>query len=111
MAWLGKQELHGNYAIAMRARCTPTCPTRPATKGPRRERLTKMQMANRDAQILLARQYTSGEHAGLYSYYTDDNWVPQNDWCDLSVSQISVLGVWACEQAGAEIPVSYWAAG
>jgi len=108
LAWLGKQELHGNYAIAMRCQMYPYLPDPTGHEKLAPGVLTKLQMANRDAKILLANQYTAGPNTGLYSYYTNDKWVPQNDWCDLSVSQISVLGVWACEQAGAEIPNSYW---
>jgi hypothetical protein len=108
LAWLGKQELHGNYAIAMRCQMYPFLPDPTVHERPVPGVLSKVQMAERDAKILLANQYTAGPNTGLYSYYTNDQWVPQSDWCDLSVSQISVLGVWACEQAGAEIPNSYW---
>ena len=108
LTWLGKQELHGNYAIAMRCQMYPYLPDPSGREKRAPGVLTKIEMANRDARILLANQFISGPNAGLYSYYTNDKWVPQSDWCDLSVSQISVLGVWACEQAGAEIPDSYW---
>jgi hypothetical protein len=110
IAWLGKQELHGHYAIAMRAQMYPFLPDPTASEAKTPGTLSRKQMAERDAHTLTHDMYASGENAGLYSYYTDDNWVPQKNWCDMSVSQISVLGVWACEQAGADVPASYWQA-
>jgi hypothetical protein len=104
IAWLGKQDLHGNYALGMRCQMYPYLPdTAPAGGG-----LTKRLMAERDAHTLIRNMHVSGDVAGLYSYYADDKWVPQKNWSDMSVSQISVLGVWACEQAGAFVPPSYW---
>jgi hypothetical protein len=108
LAWLGKQQLHGNYAIAMRCQMYPYLPDPTGHERPAPGTLSKIQMVNRDAKALLASQFTSGPDAGLYSYYTDERGVVQQDWWDMSASQISVLGIWACEQAGAEIPSSYW---
>jgi len=110
IAWLGKQELHGHYAIAMRCQMYPYLPDPTPSDVLTPGTLSKKQMAERDAHTLTHDMYASGEHAGLYSYYADDHWAPQKNWCDMSVSQISVLGVWACEQAGADVPVSYWQA-
>lgn len=46
------------------------------------------------------------EEFGFYGYYFEKG--PQPDWYDRSVSQYGVLGVWALEQAGLEVPTRYW---
>jgi Domain of unknown function (DUF4159)/Prenyltransferase and squalene oxidase repeat len=45
---------------------------------------------------------------GFYPYWFEKGQQQPANWYDRSVSQYGVLGVWALEQAGAEIPVSYW---
>ena len=47
------------------------------------------------------------EKLGFYAYWTGPKG-PADNWYDLSVSQYGVLGMWACEQAGYEVPLSYW---
>jgi hypothetical protein len=47
---------------------------------------------------------TTGPYEGLWGY--KDN--RRADHVDHSVSQYGVLGLWACEQAGAEIPYDVW---
>jgi hypothetical protein len=47
------------------------------------------------------------DELGFYAYYFDRGPKPL-DWYDLSVSQYGVLGVWALEQAGLEVPTKYW---
>ena len=44
---------------------------------------------------------------GFYGYYLDDNGKAYGGF-DRSVSQYGVLGMWALEQAGAEVPLGYW---
>jgi hypothetical protein len=66
----------------------------------------------RDKQTLLAAVYAQAakqqsDEFGFYPYWFDKGPQPAG-WYDRSVSQYGVLGVWALEQAGAEIPVSYW---
>jgi hypothetical protein len=67
----------------------------------------------RDKQTLLAAVYAQAakqqaDEFGFYPYWFEKGQQQPPNWYDRSVSQYGVLGVWALEQAGAEIPVSYW---
>ncbi len=98
--WLEKHDLHGHYAIAMRSQMYQYL------KDNDKDARTS---AKNDAKILLNAIQSSGENKGLYAYYTDEKGVPQKSWPgDNSVSQISVLGMWALEQSGQEVPNDYW---
>ncbi|HET6250261.1 MAG TPA: DUF4159 domain-containing protein [Tepidisphaeraceae bacterium] len=63
---------------------------------------------NRDALTLLNAIHTNGapDSIGFYPYFYDKP--PIDGWFDRSVSQYGVLGVWALQEAGYEIPTRYW---
>jgi Domain of unknown function (DUF4159) len=63
--------------------------------------------AQNDAKKLQKAMITGGEAAGLYDYLLDST---RTNRVDHSVSQYGVLGMWACERAGAEVPSKYWQA-
>jgi hypothetical protein len=60
-------------------------------------------LAQADANRLIRQIKGKGDALGLF-------WYPDtpDDGYDLSVSQYGVLGLWACERAGAEIPGRAW---
>ncbi len=98
--WVKKQKIEGNYALGMRAQIWPFLPDSPQRRG----------LAQRDAdQLFRAMRDNPAKDKdgfGFYGYYSDAKG-PQGGW-DLSVSQYGVLGMWACEQADAEVPIKYW---
>jgi hypothetical protein len=96
--WLKTAEIHGHYASAMRAQVWHYL---------KDEKEAKLS-SKRDRDILLNALIDKNPGFGFYSYYTDEKGKPQTGWFDRSVSQIAVLGVWATEQAGQEIPSKYW---
>ncbi|MDB5333493.1 MAG: hypothetical protein JWP03_4644 [Phycisphaerales bacterium] len=61
----------------------------------------------RDADILLGSEYPKGPDAGFFSYYYDHGPKP-GDYSDHSVSQYGVLGLWALEQSGIDVPEGIW---
>jgi hypothetical protein len=63
----------------------------------------------RDAATLLNGIHINGPQPaiGFYPYFY--NKPPQDQWYDRSVSQYGVLGAWALNEAGFEIPTRYWA--
>ncbi|MDB5172264.1 MAG: Prenyltransferase and squalene oxidase repeat protein [Phycisphaerales bacterium] len=61
----------------------------------------------RDADILLGTLYKKGPDTGFFSYYYDKGPQPL-DYSDHSVSQYGVLGLWALEQGGIDIPEGTW---
>ncbi|HWE01001.1 MAG TPA: DUF4159 domain-containing protein [Tepidisphaeraceae bacterium] len=63
----------------------------------------------RDKETLLHAMNIASQQApafGFYGYYIDNG--KAYGGFDRSVSQYGVLGMWALEQAGAEVPQSYW---
>jgi hypothetical protein len=96
--WLKNADIHGHYASGMRAQVWHLL---------KDEREAKLS-SKKDFELLLRSLIGNGPGTGFYPYYTDLKGVPQKDWYDRSVSQISVLGMWACEQAGQEVPLLYW---
>ncbi|HEX4794246.1 MAG TPA: DUF4159 domain-containing protein [Humisphaera sp.] len=73
---------------------------------------TLRQLILHDRDILLHAMYQdpklrNDSRYGFYSYYFERG--PRPDfWYDHSVSQYGVLGMWALEQAGGEVPIAYW---
>ena len=70
-------------------------------------------LIERDKEFLLRSLHQDVAHAkdnrfGFYPYYFERGKPHPADWYDHSVSQYGVLGMWALEQAGAEVPVRYW---
>lgn len=105
LEWLKKAEIRGHYAASMRAQAWPFI------KEPREAQLASRQ----DFKIFLNGLIGDkkpipdrGNPWGFYGYYTDEKGVIEKNWYDRSVSQLCVLGMWACEQAGQEVPSEYW---
>lgn len=70
-------------------------------------------LIERDKEFLLRSLHQDVAHAkdnrfGFYPYYFERGKPHPADWYDHSVSQYGVLGMWALEQAGAEVPIKYW---
>lgn len=70
-------------------------------------------LIERDKEFLLRALHQDVTHAkdnrfGFYPYYFERGKPHPADWYDHSVSQYGVLGMWALEQAGAEVPIKYW---
>ena len=95
--WLLENELNGTYAIGLRAQVWQFLPE----KHPQRSKIRAA--IRRDAELLMsgASQRKDSSY-GFYGYFPGDNHY------DRSNSQYGVLGMWAVEQAGAEIPTKYW---
>jgi hypothetical protein len=62
-------------------------------------------LAKADADRIIKQIKSAGDARGLF-YYPG---TPQDQY-DVSISQYGVLGLWACERAGAEIPGAVWQA-
>jgi hypothetical protein len=98
--WLKKAKIHGDYAVGMRSQVWTFLGDkdgRPASKN--------------DYDTLTKAVHLDGAGKGFYPYYITDDGKrgPKDEYFDLSVSQYGVLGMWACEQAGQEVPDAYWA--
>ncbi len=85
----------GVYAFGAK---TQMYPFLPSTADVRRK-------ASEDVQKLLDAQFKDGPAKGLYDQLLDST---RTTRFDHSVSLYGVLGVWAAEQAGAEVPIDYW---
>lgn len=94
--FLKKADIIGVYALGMRSQVWQFLP-------PDRD---IAQCAQRDRQLLLDGMLQAPENMGLYDYLTPAK--PENKRVDHSVSQYGVLGAWALEQLGANIPPNYW---
>jgi hypothetical protein len=97
ITWLlDNEQITGTYAVGLRAQVWQFLPE----KHPQR---SKIKLAiKRDRDILAAGMHQKGEMTGFYGYF------PGDEGYDRSNSQYGVLGMWAVEQAGAEIPRKYW---
>jgi hypothetical protein len=94
IAFLKKADLVGNYALAMRSQVWQALPPSPEIRD----------LARRDAATMLASIKTKDQAEGFFHYYRD----PTSTDYDHSVSQYVVLGLWACDQAGYEVPTDFW---
>jgi protease-4 len=93
---LDNDQIQGTYAVGLRAQVWQFLPE----KHPQR---TKIKAAiKRDRDILAAGMHQKGDTTGFYGYY------PGDEGYDRSNSQYGLLGMWAVEQAGAEVPRKYW---
>lgn len=94
--WLNKASMTGVYAVALRAQIWQYLPQNQMVK----------QAAQRDCNMLLAGMKGGKTEArGFWSYLIDDGTASRYDH---STSQIAVLGIWACQQAGREVPLAFW---
>ena len=98
--FLKTADFHGVYAIAMRAQVWPYLP---------RDDSTVHQAILRDGRLLLAAVKTAGPPTGMYNYLVSGPISDPTHIFDHSVSQYGVLGMWALEETGLEVPDRYWA--
>ncbi|MDB5299770.1 MAG: hypothetical protein JWO87_1433, partial [Phycisphaerales bacterium] len=116
--WLETEELHGTYAIGLRSQVWFLIPESSRSKDK-----TVIASRDRDCEWVLASRIHEGPNQGFYWYAygmdanpslgasqmpIDPKGPPKDSAYDRSNSQYGVLGAWALEQAGCEIPVAYW---
>jgi hypothetical protein len=93
--FLQSAKMRGVYAISMRAQVWPY--------------LTKVRKvkpyAMQDMQLLIGGAKTKGPMRGEWFYFVDE---PKDEGADHSASQFALLGIWACQEAGVEVPTSFW---
>jgi hypothetical protein len=92
--FLKKNETHGIYALGLRCQVWNSIPLDNSVKA----------VILRDRQLLLDGMSTKEPSVGFYGYSVKN---PGTD-CDHSASQFGVLGMWALEQTGVEVPTKYW---
>src|SRR5215216_6068575 len=100
ITWLLKQDgITGTYAVGLRAQVWQFLPE----KHPQRNLIRAA--VKRDRDLLLGGMYDKPkqENFGFYGYFPK-----QGGHYDRSNSQYAVLGMWAAEQAGAEVPTKFW---
>jgi hypothetical protein len=95
LEWLNRAPMIGTYAVAIRAQVWQYLPQ---TKGVK-------EAAQRDCGMLLSGMKARGDARGMWAYFVSDGAHPRYDH---STSQIALLGVWACNQAGREVPSAFW---
>jgi hypothetical protein len=102
--WLGRANIVGTYALGMRSQVW----TLLDKDGPYGKIIRAG--VKKDAYMLVKGAFEAeGESQGWYWYFWDTyKNAPMAGGYDRSNSQYGVLGVWACEQAGAEVPSKYW---
>ena len=93
--WLDHADIKGNYALSMKAQLYHYLPSTSAVR----------HAAQRDADLFQQGMSHGDKNGGLYDYLDD----PKFTRVDHSVSQYCVLGMWSCEQAGAQVDRKYWA--
>ncbi len=99
--WLKNHETRGTYALGMRAQVWNMIPhDREDIKALIRKESALLTPRVKDPKLARINPFR-----GLYYYGADDD----SAW-DNSCSQYGVLGVWALEQAGADISFNYWKA-
>ncbi len=90
--FLEKADIRGTYALAVRMQVWLLLPESKKT----------LAMAKHDAQMLLDATQTVGSAAGMHDYSAAGKTYSH------SRSQYAVLGLWAAEQMGIEVPTKYW---
>jgi hypothetical protein len=96
IAFLKQADVNGTYALGCRGLVW-------AALG-RRDKDAK-EMAKRDRDLILKNQRTDDRCKPFFRYLADNL---GDTGSDHSASQFAVLGLWAAEQAGAEMPLSWW---
>nr|MDQ3624288.1 hypothetical protein [Verrucomicrobiota bacterium] len=91
--FLKKTDLKGTYALALRAQVWAALPSTPELKG----------LITKDANTLRAMLKTKGEASGFFDYSN----TPKDGYSH-SRGNYGVLGMWALEQAGIEVPITFW---
>jgi hypothetical protein len=92
--WLKKADINGTYALGCRALVWNSVPQ--SRKKDYRD------VAKRDAEMLLKLKKSDDKNKGLFRYNQYDTIT------DNSASQFGLLGLWACNQVGVEVPASFW---
>src|SRR3954466_11617383 len=95
LEWLNKAPMIGTYAVSLRAQVWQYLPPTKAVRD----------AAQRDAGMLLSGRKAKGDAQGMWAYFVSDGAHPRYDH---STSQMALLGVWACNEAGREVPVFFW---
>jgi hypothetical protein len=85
----------GTYAVALRAQVWQYLPQNANVK----------LAAQRDCGMLLSGMKARGDARGMWAYFLSDGTSPRYDH---STSQIALLGVWASNQAGRDVPTAFW---
>lgn len=93
--WLNKAPMIGTYAVALRAQVWQYLPQNANVKV----------AAQRDCGMLLSGMKARADARGMWAYFVSDGNSPRYDH---STSQIALLGVWASNQAGRDVPTAFW---
>ncbi len=88
-------EIRGTYALGLRSQLYTFLPD---SKQLQTE-------AEADVTQFCSAMVAKDPAIGLFNYELDSK---QSDRFDHSVSQYGVLGAWACERSGAEVPTQFW---
>jgi hypothetical protein len=97
IAFLQTADIKGMYALGLRAQLYDFLP--PSKK--------VRQEAVEDVRRFENSMGKTGPAQGLWEYLLDQR---DSSRVDHSVSQYGVLGAWACERSGAEVPTAFWQA-
>ena len=93
VAFLKKSKTGGVYALGVRCQVWSLLPQTPDVRN----------LMKADAKLLISMLKTEGKAKGMYDYINT-----KNQEYSHSRSQYAVLGLWAAQQAGVEIPTNYW---
>ena len=99
ISFLRAADMRGVYALGLRAQVWGYLPADAATHA----------LIERDGRLLLSGVKTYPGAAGMYGYLADSKPGDANHPFDHSVSQYGVLGMWALQELGLEVPDRYWA--
>jgi hypothetical protein len=92
--FLKKADIRGTYALGVRAQVWNSLP--------RSLHKQTLELAKRDRELILKNMRTDERCRPFFRYSADD------PGCDHSASQFAVLGLWAVDQLGAEVPGGFW---
>jgi hypothetical protein len=112
IAFLTKANIQSTYGLGLSSQVWNLITASPETKS----------VAAHNVHMLDAGMIRKGPSTGFYGYWTgtklgtdQPRWTDitgfasmPHGWHDLSNSQYGVLGMWALDQAGAEVPNDYW---
>jgi hypothetical protein len=93
--WLHRAQITGVYALSLRANIWHYLPQSTNVK----------KAADRDSYMLLGGMKSKGDADGFWGYSVNDG---ATGYYDHSTSQFALLGIWACQQAGREVPRRFW---
>ncbi len=93
VAFLKKSKTMGVYALGVRCQVWLLLPQTPDVRN----------LMKADAKLLISMMKTEGKAKGMYDYINT-----KNQEYSHSRSQYAVLGLWAAQQTGVEIPTNYW---